>query len=104
MPRELFECGSYNGEVNTGMVEDSAGNTTVSFPAPFRVQPQVQAIVVLVRSADGLQEGAVIKAVPTVKGSGNEWTGFELAVSKHSGGSITDTTRVHVTWMAMADQ
>ncbi len=103
MPRELFECGSFDGVVNADMVE-KGGATTVSFPSPFRGQPQVQAIVVLKEAADGLQEGAVVRAVPTVQGSGNEWTGIEIAVSKHSGGSLTDTTQVHVTWLAMADQ
>ena len=56
----------------------------------------------LKQAANGLQEGAAIKAVTDVKGSAGNWTGFDITVSKYSdGSSISDATEVYVTWMAV---
>jgi hypothetical protein len=104
MPQEADQSGTYDGAVNANMVEDMAGSTTVSFLRPFRKQPQLQAIVVLKQASSGLQEGAMVKTASTIKGSTNNWTGFELSVSKLSGGPILDSTKVTVTWIALADQ
>ena len=99
----MIQSGTYIGEVNASQVENLGGDATVTFPEPFRKEPQLQVIVVLMGAADGLQEGAVVKTVSTVKQSGNKWTGFGIGVSKLSGGSLSDATKVHVTWLALSD-
>lgn len=100
------EVGKFDGIVNAGMVEtDPGGNTTINFEKPFTTteKPQFYVSVVLKQAANGLVEGAAIKAVETIKGSANNWTGFELDVSKYSdGSSITDMTQVYVKWIAVS--
>jgi hypothetical protein len=99
------ESGEYDGIVNTDLVEtDPDGVTTVNFSAAFTTvaKPHMYVTVVLKGSANGLGEGAAIKAVEDVKGSVGNWTGFDITVSKHSdGSSIDDATSVYVTWMAI---
>ncbi len=97
------ESGEFDGEVNTDMVEDG-GVTTINFQSAFTTtaKPQMVIIVVLKQSANGLTEGSAIKVVEDVKGAANNWTGFDLTVSKYSdGSSIDDTTLVYVTWLAI---
>ena len=96
------EGGEYDGVVNADMVEYS-GVTTINFPTPFisTAKPIMIITVVLKEAADGLTEGSAIKVVEDIKGAANNWTGFDLTVSKYSGGSITDTTQVYVTWLAV---
>jgi hypothetical protein len=99
------ESGEYDGAVNTDLVEtDPGGATTINFGNPFTSteKPQFYVTVVLKQAANGLVEGAAIKAVEDIKGSSGNWTGFDLTVSKHSdGSSITDNSKVYVTWMAI---
>lgn len=99
------ESGEFDGAVNTDMVEtDPGGNTTISFDNPFTSaeKPHFYITVVLKQSANGLTEGSTIKAVEDIKGSANNWTGFDITASKYSdGSSITDNTKVYVTWMAI---
>jgi hypothetical protein len=99
------EVGRFDGIIYSDMVEtDPEGDTVINFESPFTTteKPQFYVSVVLKQAADGLVEGAVIKAVETIKGSANNWTGFELDVSKYIGGSISDTTEVYVRWIAVS--
>ena len=75
----------------------------INFASPFTTtaKPVMIITVVLKRPANGLTEGSAIKVVEDIKGAANNWTGFDLTVSKYSGGSITDTTQVYVTWLAV---
>lgn len=80
------------------------GDTTINFQTPFTTtaQPDMIVTVVLKGPANGLTEGSAIKVVESIKGAANNWTGFDLTVSKYSdGSSISDTTRVYVTWIAI---
>jgi hypothetical protein len=97
------EAGEFDGVVNTDMVEYTAV-TTINFDSPFTSteKPHMYITVVLKAAADGLWEGAAIKAVEDIKGSAGNWSGFDITVSKYSGGSITDTSPVYVTWMAIS--
>ncbi|UCH31334.1 MAG: hypothetical protein JSV05_07505 [Candidatus Bathyarchaeota archaeon] len=97
------ESGEFDGEVNTDMVEDSGANTVFNFQSPFTTtaKPEMVIMIVLKQAADGLWEGAAIKVVEDIKGAANNWTGFDLTVSKYSGGSISDTTQVYVIWLAV---
>ena len=99
------EVGEFDGIVNTDMVEtDPGGNTVINFESPFTTteKPQFYVSVVLKQAANGLVEGAEIKAVETIKGWANNWTGFELDVSKYSDrSSISDATEVYVRWIAV---
>jgi len=99
----VVESGEYDGVVNTDMVEDSGANTVINFASPFTTtaKPQMIINVVLKSAADGLTEGSAIKVVEDIKGAAGMWTGFDLTVSKYSGGSITDATPVYVTWIAI---
>ncbi len=100
------ESGEFDGEVNSDMVEDS-GVTTINFATAFTstAKPQMVVIVVLKQSANGLVEGVAIKVVEDIKGAANNWTGFDLTVSKYSdGSSIDDTTLVYVTWIAIGHE
>lgn len=97
------ESGAFNGVVNSDMVE-VGGSTIVNFDSPFTAteEPHMHVTVVLKQAANGLWEGAAIKAVTSIKGSPGYWTGFELTVSKYSdGSSIDDLTSVFVTWLAI---
>ncbi|UCC44744.1 MAG: hypothetical protein JSU65_02105 [Candidatus Zixiibacteriota bacterium] len=96
------ESGEFDGVVNSDMIE-LGGLTTIDFASPFTSveKPHMYLVIVLKAAADGLVEGAAIKAVEDVKGSAGNWTGFDIAVSKYSGGSISDLTNVYVTWMAI---
>lgn len=97
------ESGSFDGTVNSDMVE-VGGSATVNFESPFTTTeaPRMYVAVVLKGAANGLWEGAGIKAVVDIKGSPGYWTGFDITVSKYSdGSSIDDTTQVFVTWMAI---
>lgn len=98
------ESGEFDGEVNTNMVEDAFGTTTINFASAFTSteKPHMHVVVVLKQSANGLVEGSAIKAVVDIKGAVNNWTGFDITVSKYSDGtSIDDTTQVYVIWMAI---
>ncbi len=99
------EVGKFNGLVNSDMVEtDPEGATTINFQNPFTSTdpPEMFVIVVLKQAANGLWEGAAIKAVESIKGSAGNWYGFSLTVSKYSdGSSISDNNKVFVTWMAV---
>ena len=100
----IGESGAYDGEVNSDYVEDSGASTVVNFESPFTTteKPHMHIVVVLKQSANGLVEGAAIKAVVDIKGSPGNWTGFDITVSKLSdGSSIDDTTQVYVIWMAL---
>jgi hypothetical protein len=101
-----IEVGRFDGLVNAGMVEtDPGGNTTVNFEKPFMTteKPQFYVSVVLKQAANGLVEGAAIKAVESIKGSANNWTGFDLDVTKYSDGTyIDDMTQVYVKWIAVS--
>ena len=100
----IGESGEFDGEVNSDMVEDSGANTTIDFDNPFTSieKPHFYINVVLKGAANGLVEGAAIKAVVDIKGSPGNWTGFDITVSKYSdGSSISDATEVYVTWMAI---
>jgi hypothetical protein len=102
--RSVGEAGEFDGEVNSDMVEDSSAATVFNFASPFTTtaKPYLYVNVVLKHAADGLVEGAAIKAVPAIKGSAGNWRGFDLTVSKYSdGSSISDTTQVYVKWMAL---
>lgn len=102
--RGVGEAGEFDGEVNYDMVEDSSADTTFNFASPFTTtaKPHFYVTVVLKGAANGLVEGAAIKAVEDIKGMAGNWTGFDLTVSKYSdGSSISDTTQVYVTWMAV---
>lgn len=97
------EVGKFDGEVNSDMVEKEAA-TVINFENPFTSidPPNMFVIIVLKQAANGLVEGAAIKAVESIKGSAGNWTGFDLTVSKYSdGSSISDTVKVFVTWMAV---
>jgi hypothetical protein len=96
------ESGEFDGVVNSDMVE-KGGVTTINFISAFTTtaKPQMVIIVFLKAAADGLTEGSAIKVVEDVKGAANNWTGFDLTVSKYSGGSISDLTSVYVTWLAI---
>ena len=102
-PGIVAEAGEFNGEVNSDYVEIDEppwGETVVSFAVPFTTteKPEFLVAVVLKQAADGLTEGAAIKAVEDIKGSPGNWTGFDLTVSKYStGASISDLTQVYVT-------
>jgi hypothetical protein len=101
----VVECGEFDGEVNSDMVEWGMGDTTINFQTPFitTAKPDMIVTVVLKGPANGLTEGSAIKVVEGIKGAANNWTGFDLTVSKYSdGSSISDTTRVYVTWIAIA--
>ena len=100
----IAKCGEFDGVVNSDMVEDSGANTVINFATPFTstAKPQMIITVVLKHAADGLTEGSAIKVVEDIKGAAGFWTGFDLTVSKYSGGSITDNTQVYVTWIAIA--
>jgi hypothetical protein len=65
--------------------------------------PYMHVVVVMKLSsaALNLEEGAAVKAVIEIQGTPGNWTGFKIRVSKHSGGSLTDNTKVYVTWMAI---
>jgi hypothetical protein len=99
------ESGEFNGAVNSDMVETGPGaTTTINFATPFMTteKPYMYVTVVLKQAANGLWEGAAIKAVVDIKGSPGYWTGFDITVSKYSdGNSIDDLTPVFVTWMAI---
>jgi hypothetical protein len=98
------ESGEFDGEVNADMVEDLGANTIINFDSPFTSteKPHMHINVVLKGAANGLVEGAAIKAVVDIKGSSGNWTGFDITVLKYSDGtSIDDTTPVYVTWMAI---
>jgi hypothetical protein len=99
------ESGAFDGEVNSDMVETGPGGiTTINFAVPFTSteKPHMYVAVVLKQAANGLWEGAAIKAVVDIKGTSGNWTGFEITVSKLSdGSSISDTTKVFVIWMAI---
>jgi len=99
------ESGSFDGMVNSDMVETGPGaTTTINFANPFTTTeaPHMYVAVVLKQAADGLWEGAAVKAVVSIKGSPGYWTGFDITVSKYSNGSsITDGTSVFVIWMAI---
>jgi len=98
------EGGEYDGGVNSDMVEDSGSNTVINFPTPFitTAKPVMIITVVLRGAANGLTEGSAIKVVEDIKGAANNWTGFDLTVSKYSDGtSIDDATPVYVTWLAV---
>jgi hypothetical protein len=101
-----IEVGRFDGLVNAGMVEtDPEGNTTINFEKPFTTteKPQFYVSVVLKQAANGLVEGAAIKAVEDIKGSANNWTGFDLDVTKYSDGTyIDDMTQVYVKWIAVS--
>ncbi len=99
----IGESGEFDGVVNSDMVEDVGTNTVFDFMTPFNTveKPHIHISVVLKAAADGLWEGAAIKAVEDVKGSAGNWTGFDITVSKYSGASISDATPVYVTWMAI---
>ena len=58
------EAGEYDGEVSADMVEDQSANTTINFGSPFTstAKPHMYLTVVLKGAADGLVEGAAIKA------------------------------------------
>ena len=97
------EGGEYDGVVNSDMVE-YFGVTTINFPSAFTTtaKPIMIITVVLKQSANGLTEGSAIKVVEDIKGAVNNWTGFDLTVSKYSDGtSIDDTTLVYVTWLVV---
>ena len=102
----IGESGEYDGDVQADMVETVPGAaTTVYFDSPFTSieKPHMYISVVLTKPANGLTEGAAVKAVEDVKGSAGNWTGFDLTVFKYSdGSSFTDGTDVYVTWMAIA--
>jgi hypothetical protein len=99
------ESGGYDGIVSADMVEtDPGGATVVNFASAFTstVKPVLHVHVVLKQAANGLVEGAAVKAVVDIKGAANNWTGFDITVSKYSdGSSISDATEVFVTWMAI---
>ncbi len=100
------EVGEFDGEVNSDIVEKEAV-TTINFETSFTSidPPEMFVIVVLKGPADGLVEGAAIKAVESIKGSAGNWTGFDLTVSKYiDGSSISDATRVFVSWMAVGTE
>jgi hypothetical protein len=99
----IGESGAFDGEVSANMVEDGGAATVFSFASPFTTieKPHMFITVVLKGAADGLLEGAAIKAVVDIKGTPGNWTGFDITVSKYSGGSISDTAQVFVTWMAI---
>ncbi len=96
------ESGEFDGVVNSDMIE-LGGLTTIDFDSPFTSveKPHMYVTVVLKQAADGLWEGAAVRAVVDVKGSQGNWTGFDITVSKYSGGSISDLTTVFVKWMAI---
>ncbi|HUV30412.1 MAG TPA: hypothetical protein VMY05_04880 [Acidobacteriota bacterium] len=99
----IGESGAFDGVVNADMIEHY-GLTTIDFGSPFTSteKPHMFLTVVLRGAANGLVEGAAIKAVADVKGSAGNWTGFDITVSKYSDGtSIDDLTSVYVTWMAI---
>jgi hypothetical protein len=103
-PACVVQSGEYDGVVNADMVE-YLGVTTINFATAFTTtaKPQMIITVVLKGAANGLTEGSAIKGVEAVKGAANNWTGFDLTVSKYSdGSSIDDTTQVYVTWIAIA--
>ncbi|NIP55909.1 MAG: hypothetical protein GWN61_11425 [candidate division Zixibacteria bacterium] len=91
--------------MNTDMVEtDPGGATTINFDSPFTSteKPHFYITVVLKQAANGLVEGTAIKAIEDIKGASGNWTGFDITVSKYSdGSSITDNSKVYVTWMAI---
>jgi hypothetical protein len=100
----IVKCGEFDGVVNSDMVEHS-GVTTINFQTPFTTtaKPDMIVTVVLKGAANGLTEGSAIKVVEGIKGAADNWTGFDLTVSKYSdGSSIDDTTQVYVTWIAIA--
>ena len=101
----IGESGEYDGIVNTDMVEtDPGGATTINFASAFTSTEKLHfyITVVLKQAANGLVEGTAIKAVEDIKGASGNWTGFDITVSKYSdGSSITDNSKVYVTWMAI---
>jgi hypothetical protein len=101
----IGESGNYDGVVNSDMVEtDPGGETIVDFNSSFvsTEKPYMYVSVVLKQAANGLVEGTALRAVVDVKGTAGNWTGFDITVSKYSdGSSITDNTKVFVTWMAV---
>jgi hypothetical protein len=100
----IGESGEFDGEVSSDMVEDAGANTVFNFVSPLATveKPHMLVSVVLKGPANGLVEGAAIKALIDVKGSAGNWTGFDITVSKYSDGlSIADTSPVYVTWMAL---
>jgi len=97
------EVGRFDGEVNSDMVEKEAA-TVINFESPFTGvdPPEMVVFVVLKQAANGLWEGAAIKAVEGIKGAPGNWYGFDLTVSKYSDGtSIDDLTKVFVSWIAI---
>lgn len=100
----VVESGEFDGEVSADMVEDSGANTVINFQNPFMTteKPDMIISVVLKLAANGLTEGSAIRVVEDIKGAAGYWTGFDLTVSKYSdGSSISDTTQVYVTWIAI---
>jgi hypothetical protein len=101
----VVEGGKFNGTANSDMVEGPGAATVFNFQNPFTTteKPLVIVSVVQRQPANGLGEGVAIKAVEDVKGAPGNWTGFDITVSKYSGGihTIDDLTLLYVTWIAI---
>ena len=102
----VVDGGKFDGDVQADMVETVPGGVAViGYTTPFTTIEKPAMLVMVVMKGDsassGLVEGAAVKAVEDVKGSAGNWTGFDITVTKHSGGSLIDGTDVFVTWIAI---
>ncbi len=97
------DADAFDGRVNSGKVEDGRATAVFDFENAFTSaeKPHMFVSVVLTSAAAGLAEGAALRTAVDIKGSPGNWTGFGIAVSKPSGGPVSDAAPVFVTWMAV---